>query len=122
MKNGAAENRQAMTRAFGTTKDMWQAPVDKDLYDMALEINAGVNDANIKAKAQAVLAAYPSVVLHERHVSQYADAHGITIFYIGKAADETTSWINWSYYPNTDWAVAGFRTVRIGCRDLGGDR
>ena len=85
MRNGAAANRQAMTRAFGSTKDMWQAPVDKDLYDMALEMNAGVNDANIKAKAQAVLAAFPSVVLHERHVSQYADAHGITIFYVGKA-------------------------------------
>jgi hypothetical protein len=22
----------------------------------------------------------------------------------GKASDKTTSWINWSYYPNTDWA------------------
>ena len=40
-----------MTRAFGYTKDMWQAPVDKDLYDTAFEMNARVNDANIKAKA-----------------------------------------------------------------------
>jgi hypothetical protein len=105
MKNGAAANRQAMTRAFGYTKDMWQAPVDKDLYDMALEMNARVNDANIKAKAQAVMTTMGQVVLYERHVSQYADAHGITIFYIAKAADKTTSWINWSYYPNTDWAA-----------------
>ncbi len=35
MKNGTAANRQAMTKAFGATKTMWQAPVDKDLYDMA---------------------------------------------------------------------------------------
>jgi hypothetical protein len=102
MRNGAAANRSKMTKAFGFTRDMWQAPIDKDLYDMAFEINKGVSDANVKAKAQAVIAAMGPVVLHERHVSQYADAHGITIFYIGKASDKTTSWINWSYYPNTD--------------------
>ena len=105
MRNGAAANRSKMTKAFGFTRDMWQAPIDKDLFDMAFEINKGVSDANMKAKAQAVIAAMGPVVLHERHVSQYADAHGITIFYIGKASDKTTSWINWSYYPNTDWAA-----------------
>jgi len=105
MRNGAAANRSKMTKAFGFTRDMWQAPIDKDLYDMAFEINKGVSDANMKVKAQAVIAAMGPVVLHERHVSQYADAHGITIFYIGKASDKTTSWINWSYYPNTDWAA-----------------
>jgi hypothetical protein len=105
MKNGAAANRQAMTKAFSFTKDMWQAPVDKDLYDMAFEMNARVNDATIKSKAQAVMAAMGPVVLYERHVSQYADAHGITIFHIAKATDKTTAWINWSYYPNTDWAA-----------------
>ena len=72
---------------------------------MAVKMIANVSDANIKAKAQAVIAAMGPVVLHERHVSQYADAHGITIFHISKAADKTTSWINWSHYPNTDWAV-----------------
>ena len=105
MKNGAAANRQAMTKAFNATKSMWQAPVDKDLYDMAFEINSRVSDANIKSKAQAVMTAMGPVVLYERHVSQYADAHGITVFHIAKAADKTTSWINWSYYPNTDWAA-----------------
>ncbi len=105
MRNGAAANRSKMTKAFGFTRDMWQAPIDKDLYDMAFEINKGVSDTNMKAKAQTVIAAMGPVVLHERHVSQYADAHGITIFYIGKASDKTTSWINWSYYPNTDWAA-----------------
>ena len=105
MKNGAAANRSAMTKAFGFTRTMWQAPVDKDLYDMAMEMNNRVNDATIKAKAQAVMSAMGPVVLYERHVSQYADTHGITIFHISKAADKTTSWINWSYYPNTDWAA-----------------
>jgi Clostripain family len=105
MKNGAAANRSAMTKAFANTRSMWQAPVDLDLYDMAFEMNSRVSDATIKAKAQAVMAAMGPIVLFERHVSQYADAHGITIFHISKASQKTTSWINWSYYPNTDWAA-----------------
>ncbi len=105
MKNGAAANRSSMTKAFANTRSMWQAPVDLDLYDMAFEMNSRVSDATIKAKAQAVMAAMGPIVLFERHVSQYADAHGITIFHISKASQKTTSWINWSYYPNTDWAA-----------------
>jgi hypothetical protein len=105
MKNGAAANRSSLTKAFANTKSMWQAPIDLDLYDMAFEVNNRVNDATIKAKAQAVMSVMGQVVLYERHVSQYADAHGITIFHIQKASQKTTSWINWSYYPNTDWAA-----------------
>ena len=37
--------------------------MDKDLYDMANEINAAVSDANIKAKAQGVMNAFASTVL-----------------------------------------------------------
>ena len=105
MKNGIAANRTTLGKAFANTKDMWQAPIDKDLYDMAFEVNARVSDANIKSKAQAVMTAMGPVVLYERHVSQYADAHGITIFHLNKASEKTTSWVNWSYYPNTDWAA-----------------
>ncbi|HEY6568278.1 MAG TPA: clostripain-related cysteine peptidase [Actinomycetota bacterium] len=105
MKNGAAANRPAMRNAFNATRSMWQAPIDKDLYDMAFEIKAKVNDANIKAKAQAVITAMGPIVLYERHANQYADAHGITIFHISKPADKTAAWINWSYYPTTDWAA-----------------
>jgi hypothetical protein len=105
MRNGAAANRAAMTKAFGFTRTMQQAPIDKDLYDMALEMNNRVADATIRARAQAVMSAMGPVVLYERHVHQYADAHGITIFHISKAADKTAAWINWSYYPNTDWAA-----------------
>ena len=59
----SAANRSAMTKAFGYTRTMWQAPVDKDLYDMAFEMNTRVNDATIKAKAQAVMSAMGPVVL-----------------------------------------------------------
>ena len=88
MKNGIAANRTALGKAFANTKDMWQAPIDKDLYDMAFEVNNRVSDANIKSKAQAVMTAMGPVVLYERHVSQYADAHGITIFHLNKASGE----------------------------------
>ena len=46
-----------------------QAPMDKDLYDLAAQVNAKVTDANIRAKGTAVMNAFPSVVLHERHVA-----------------------------------------------------
>ena len=59
--------------------------MDKDLYDMAYEINRLVSDQNIKIKSQAVMNAVNAVVLHERHVNAYADVHGITIYHISKA-------------------------------------
>ena len=63
-----------------SAKSFWQAPMDKDLYDLATQVNAKVTDANIRAKGTAVMNAFPSVVLHERHVGQYAGSHGITIY------------------------------------------
>ena len=41
LTNGLAANRKKYDRAFGATRSMWQAPMDKDLYDMANEINIG---------------------------------------------------------------------------------
>jgi len=58
--NGLAANRKKYDRAFGATRTMWQAPMDKDLYDMAFEIDRLVSDANIKSKAQSVMNAFNS--------------------------------------------------------------
>ncbi|HET9905212.1 MAG TPA: clostripain-related cysteine peptidase [Anaerolineales bacterium] len=80
LKNGLPANKKKYDTAFGATRSFWQAPMDKDLYDLAFEINRNVTDTNIKTKSQAVMTAFASVVLHERHVSQYSDAHGITIY------------------------------------------
>lgn len=80
LKNGLPANKKKYTTAFGATQSFWQAPMDKDLYDLAFEIKNKVSDTNIKNKSQAVMNAFAAVVLHERHVSQYADAHGITIY------------------------------------------
>ena len=75
--------------------------MDKDLYDMAYEMNRNVTDANIKSKSQAVMAAVNAVVLHERHVNAYADAHGITIYHISRASEKDGAY---TYYGTLDFA------------------
>ena len=98
LKNGLSQNRKKYDQAFTATRSFWQAPMDKDLYDMAYEINRAVSDPNIKSKSQAVINAFNSVVLHERHVNAYADVHGITIYHISKATQKDS---DYSYYRNT---------------------
>ena len=105
MRHGAATHRREMTKAFSETRSFWQAPIDKDLYDMASEIDARVDDAHIRSKARAVMSAMEPVVLYERHARRYADAHGITIFHIDTASEKTKPWVDWAYYPRTDWAA-----------------
>ena len=85
LKNGLPANKKKYDTAFGATRSFWQAPMDKDLYDLAFEMNRSVTDATIKARSQAVMNAFATVVLHERHVSQYSDAHGITIYGPGRS-------------------------------------
>jgi hypothetical protein len=98
LKNGLGANRRSYDRAFGATRSFWQATEDKDLYDMAYEINRLVSDPTIQSKSQAVMSALDKVVLHERHVNAYADAHGITIYHISKATQKDS---NYSYYRST---------------------
>jgi hypothetical protein len=77
--------------------------MDKDLYDMAYEMKRNVTDTNIKNKSQAVMNAFASVVLHERHVNAYSDVHGITIYHISKASEKDS---NFTYYRATlDFAL-----------------
>jgi len=102
LNNGLAVNRKKYDRAFGATRSFWQQPSDKDLYDMAFEINRLVGDANIKAKSQAVMNAVSAVVLHERHVNAYRDVHGITIYQISKAREKDS---NYDYYLGLDFAL-----------------
>ncbi len=102
LNNGLGANRKKYDRAFGATQSFWQAPMDKDLYDMAYEINRNVTDANLKVKSQAVMNAVHTVVLHERHVKAYAGAHGITIYHISKASEKDS---NYTYYRTLDFAL-----------------
>ena len=101
LNSGLAANRKKYDRAFGATQTFWQAPMDKDLYDMAYEINRLVSDTNIKAKGQAVMNAISGVILDEHHVNAYSDAHGITIYHISKAAEKDA---NYNYYLTLDFS------------------
>ena len=76
--------------------------MDKDLYDMAYEINRLVSDSNIKSKSQAVMNAVNAVKLDEHHVNGYPDAHGITIYHISKAVEKDS---NYTYYLTLDFAL-----------------
>ena len=102
LNNGLAANRKKYDRAFGATRSFWQQPSDKDLYDMAYEIDRLVSDRNIKIKSQAVINAINAVVLHERHVNAYRDAHGITIYHISKASDKDS---DYDHYLDLDFAL-----------------
>lgn len=100
LKNGLPANKKKYDSAFGATRAFWQAPMDKDLYDLAFEIKNKVADTNIKNKSQAVMNAFAAVVLHERHVSQYADAHGITIYGPSKSSQK----LDHAYFLTLDFA------------------
>ena len=102
LQAGLGANRRKYDQAFGATRSFWQAPMDKDLYDMAFEMNNKVTDTNIKNKSQAVMNAVNAVVLHERHVNAYADVHGITIYHISKATEKDS---NYTYYRGLDFAL-----------------
>jgi len=102
LKTGLAANRKKYDQAFGATRSFWQAPMDKDLYDMAFEMKNKVTDTNIKNKSQAVMNAVNAVVLHERHVNAYAEVHGITIYHIARATEKDA---NYTYYRTLDFAL-----------------
>ena len=102
LKSGLSQHRRKYDQAFTATRSFWQAPMDKDLYDMAYEVNRLVSDANIRSKSQAVMNAVDAVVLHERHVNAYADANGITIYHIAKAAQKDS---DYTYYRSLDFAL-----------------
>ena len=101
LNNGLNANRKKYTTAFNATRSFVQAPMDKDLYDMAYEIKRNVTDTNIRNKSQAVMDAFATVVLHERHVSQYSDAHGITIYHPSRANQKTDH----DYYLTLDFSL-----------------
>ena len=98
LTNGLAANRKKYNTAFNATRTMWQAPMDKDLYDMAREINLAVSDPTIKARAQAVMSAISSITLFEGHTNAYSDVRGTTIYHISKASQKDS---NYTYYRST---------------------
>lgn len=98
LKNGLGKYRKNYDTAFKNTQHFWDAPDDKDLYDMAYQLNKNVNDPTIKAKSQDVMSAVKAVTLDEWHTKDYPNAHGISISKV-PAKDE-----NKGYYKTLDFS------------------
>jgi hypothetical protein len=103
LKNALPTQRAAIARGFQNAKSFWQAPTDKDLYDLAKQVNAQVTDAGLKAKGTAVMNAVNAVVLHKRFTGKaYNMVGGITITGITRPVEKTA---DWTYYHTLDFAL-----------------
>lgn len=94
-------NRPQYKDAFNATFSFAQAPMDKDLYDMAWEVKQSVSENGLKNKSQDVMDAFASVVLYERHMPKYSEAHGITIYHPSREKQKTDD----AYYRTLDFAL-----------------
>ena len=102
LRNAVPSQKQAIIRGFGNAKSFWQAPTDKDLYDLAKQVNAQVTDANLKAKSTAVMTAVDAAVLKKRFTGKgYEIVHGITITGITRPVERNA---DWTYYHTLDFA------------------
>ncbi len=103
LKNAVPTQKAKIIKGFNNAKSFWQAPTDKDLYDLAKQINAQVSDNNLKAKGTAVMNAVDAVVLHRRFTgSKYNMVHGITITGITRPVERNA---DWTYYHTLDFAL-----------------
>jgi hypothetical protein len=98
LNEGLDDYRIKYHQAFMITQNFWNAPMDKDLYDMAYQIDRLVSDPGIQAKSQAVMDAVEAVVLDEHHTRPIRGAHGITIYHISKANDKDEDYTYYSSY------------------------
>ena len=102
LKNAVPTQKPAIARGFQNAKSFWQAPTDKDLYDLAKQVNAQVTDAGLKAKGTAVMNAVDAAVIHRRFLGKaYNMVHGITITGITRPVEKTA---DWTYYHSLDFA------------------
>jgi hypothetical protein len=93
-------HRKEIRTAFNHTRSYWEAKMDKDLYDLAKQINQHVSDPAVHATGRDVMAAVKSVVLWEHHATDKAHSHGITIY--GPANEEQKA--NDLYYRSLGFA------------------
>jgi hypothetical protein len=52
LKNGPTANKKTYTNAFGQARSYWQAPMDKDLHDLASNVNAKVTTRTSEPKVR----------------------------------------------------------------------
>jgi hypothetical protein len=102
LKAAVPSQKAAIARGFQNAKSFWQAPTDKDLYDLAKQVNAQVTGTDLKNKGAAVMNAVDAVVLHRRFTGKaYNMVHGITITGITRPVEKTA---DWTYYHSLDFA------------------
>lgn len=94
-------DRAAVQAALAATQSFWEAPMDRDLYDLAAQVQARTADAALQTLCQQLMAAVQAVVLVERHQPRYENAHGITIY--GPATGPQK--IDFAYYRALDFAA-----------------
>jgi hypothetical protein len=103
LKAALPTQRTKIAKGFQNAKSFWQAPTDKDLYDLAKQINAQVSDTTLKAKGTAVMNAVDALVLHRRFKGKaYNMVHGITITGISRPVEKNA---DWTYYHTLDFAL-----------------
>ena len=111
LRNALPAQKTAITRGFSNAKSFWQAPTDKDLYDLAKQINAQVTDNALKAKGTAVMNAVDAVVLHRRFTGKaYNMVHGITITGITRPVERKPTG------PTTTRSISPFRRAGTNSR------
>lgn len=87
-----AEHGPSMKAAWIASQHFSGDMVQRDLYDLALELEARVGDAAVKRAAQEVMAAVDGALLYEWHRRPYRDAHGITLYWPGHEHDRYSRW------------------------------
>jgi hypothetical protein len=103
LKAALPAQKSAITRGFNNAKSFWQAPTDKDLYDLARQINAQVTGTDLKAKGTAVMNAVTAAVIHKRSTGKaYNMVGGITITGITRPVERNA---DWTYYHTLDFAL-----------------
>ena len=94
LKAATPAQKSAIARGFGNAKSFWQAPTDKDLWDLASKVNAQVTGTDLKNKGAAVMTAIDNAVLFKRVTgSKYAGVHGLTITGITRPVEKTADWL-----------------------------
>ena len=102
LKNALPTQRAAIARGFQNAKSFWQAPTDKDLYDLAKRQRPG-DRRPLKTKGTAVMNAVNAVRLHKRNTGKAYDmVGGITITGITRPVEKTA---DWTYYHTLDFAL-----------------
>ncbi len=80
LRNALPGQRKAIEAAWKTTQGFGD-PLQKDLYDATLKVEANVKDPAVQAASQALRAALKDVTLHEWHRSPYFGAYGSTLYW-----------------------------------------